>query len=810
ARQTANAAATVGAIPGMGTPIDTLTAVLTSRTGAHPEDNLPVQVMSRPGYADNVTLLSGPDGAGAWVPDRYAKALGLKIGDTVDMSRSALRVSGYYDLPAPHSAIRVAAIYRDLRSEATRKWWCGVQPIIDPPGADFSNAVTPFLVLLEPATALDLYAATYAQPTHYLEYPIADPNLDLDQARTLSGKLSALATRLRANTTGQDPDLPDLAGRMTVTTNLPNFTRRADLTRSGMLPDVLPTTAVGALVGLLVVAAATVFWVQRRRRELTVLSAHGVAARALGVKAMLESFPALLIGAAAGWGLAWLLVARAGPDPVLSGEARPLSLAGAGLALAASILTCGVVAALASRSLTDTVRAHHRTVLGAIPWELLILAGAYPLWRALGDSRSTSDAAGGVGSVAHVPARLLVVPILVVAGLTALAARLAVLWLRRRRLRRSPAAVGAFLGWRRLGRQALMTALLAAAVAVPIARAAYGAAVTGSVRRTIEGEAQLRVGSDVVITLSEPVPVPAVWAGHATEVLRLNGTQVGGFHTDVLAVDPATFPQGAFWTGNLGPSLDTLMDRLRTPSAGATTLLATAPVPEGVQATSYAGSPAFGGQVDVQLLGALPAAQGGYPVALVAADTLGKQADYARPQLWIRGDPEVIRHQAESLNLPIQRLAVADALYANTLWEPLTYTFTYLTALSLLTGIVTVVGLLLYLEAQAPVHRRSYVLLRRMGMRARSHRRALLGEIGYPMIAGLVLGVGVAAGVTWYLRSDLEMTPGVPPATIVAGPAAPVGLITLAVLLAALGAASYAHRRISRARASEVLRDTVG
>src|SRR6185369_3589551 len=82
--------------------------------------------------------------------------------------------------------------------------------------------------------------------------------------------------------------------------------------------------------------AAGMFWVQRRRRELTMLSAHGVGAGALAVKAVAESLPALVAGVAIGWGGAWALVHWAGPDPVLSGEAAPgAALGAAGTLLAA-------------------------------------------------------------------------------------------------------------------------------------------------------------------------------------------------------------------------------------------------------------------------------------------------------------------------------------------------------------------------------------------------------------------------------------------------------------------------------------------
>jgi putative ABC transport system permease protein len=788
-----------GAVPGLGAGIDTVTGLLVA-TGGQRTDAFHIQAMSRPGFADHVTPVTGPEGSGVWIPQTYAEAVGLRPGDTLTVSAAtpppSYQTNGYQ--PGTGS-VRVAAIYRDLRTEPPAPWWCGVRSLFDP-SVEAEGGTPPLVLFDDPATLLSLASTTWATRfTHYAQYPLADPQLAIGPAHRISGDLAGAIAALH-----REPTL----GSAQVTSDLVTFVKRAELAHSGMLPTVLPVTGVGVAVGLLVGAAAALFWVQRRRRELTILSAHGVGARALGLKAVLEALPALLIGAAAGWALAWTLVDRAGPDPVLDSASRPLSLLLALAALAASAVVVGVVAAVACRSLTDTVRARHRTVLAALPWELALLAAAYPLWNVLGGGTETSTRDSGGGVVAHVPGRLLVVPMLLVAGLAALAARLAVRWLRRQARRRSPASVGAYLGWRRLGRQALGSALLGAAVAVPIALAAYGAAVTGSVRATIEGEAKLRTGSDVVISLTQPAPLPRAFAGHGTELLRLDGALIGGVSTNILAVDPETFAQGAFWTSSVdGESMRSLLGALR---GGRVDVFAAAPVPGGQQSASYAGQDILGGSVVVHQLPALPVS-GAYPSALVLRQDLDEQAARSGvTQIWVRGDPRTIHDQAVAAGLPIGRVTVAGDLYANTVWEPLTYSFSYLTALSLLTGVVTVVGLLLYLEAQAPVHRRAYVLLRRMGLRARSHRRALAGEIGYPMVAGLLFGVAVAGALTWVLRSDIEMNPDVPPATIVAWPFAPVVLIALAVLLAMVGAIGYAHRRISRARPTEVLRDTVG
>jgi putative ABC transport system permease protein len=601
-----------------------------------------------------------------------------------------------------------------------------------------------------------------------------------------------------------------------VTSRLTQFVARADLARAGMLPAVVPITGAGLLVGLVVLAAATVFWVQRRRQELLVLAAHGVGTPALGIKALVEALPALTAGTVAGWACSWTLVRWVGPNPVLSGEAAPLAALGAATAFAAGLIVVGVVAALACRPLTDQIPRRRRGVLRRIPWELLLLAGAPGVWRWLGGARELVDGADAVGSVMHVPGRLLVVPIMVITGLAVLAGRLGASYLRLRGLRRRPRAPATFLSWRRIARWPAAAALLAGATAIPISLATYGATVTGSVQATTTAEARLRIGSDVVLTLREPAPIPASLLGQATEVLRLDGAIIGGIQADVLVVDPTTFARNAYW----GPQLDSaavqrLLAPLTTDDGGPVTLIGAAPLPPGDQPATLAGVQIMGGRVHIVPTATLPAQRGGYPVALVPENALSRGASQTERQLWVRGerqlwvrgDPAQIRATAAAAGLPVTRVESATDRYVNTVWEPLTYTFDYLMALCLLTGVVTVVVLLLYLESQAPARRRAYVLLRRMGLSARQHRRAVLAELAIPLTGGLLAGLAVTAGLTIALGPEFEMNPDTPPNIIVAVPYLPIGLTIAAVITVATGATLYAHRRIAGANPSEVLRD---
>jgi putative ABC transport system permease protein len=759
-----------------------------------------INVLARHDFAQHVEVRAGGTGPGLWIPHTLAGSFNLRVGDQLVLDGRTFRGFQQDDeVRVEDVSLPIAAIYTDLRARPADPYWCTVRRLYEgEPGQEFSNRPIAPLVLTDPDTALATAGKQQFSPVHELDFDLRDPRLTYPQAQELVGDLARMEAGLRAD--------PLTAVDFQITARIRDFVPRAALVRASLPPSVLPITAAGVLVGLLVVGAAAVFWVQRRRRELTVLAAHGVGPAALGVKAFLEAVPALTVGAAAGAAAAYTLVRQVGPSDVLSPDAVPRSLLAATAALVAATVVVAVAAAVRCRSLTDVVRRHRRVRLLGLPWELVLVAAGVVLWLTLDASRElTSDANG---SVARVPAKLLVVPILMIIAAAALGSRLGTRWLRRPRPAAAPGAgagrAAFFLAGRRLRREAAVATLLAAATAVPVAFAGYGATVTGSVRATLAAEARFIIGADVVLTLSERVPVPASLAGRATEVGRLNSAIIGGVQADVLFVDPGTYARDAFWDARPagGRDLDEVMTTLRRGG-----VVGADPVPGGLQEIRRSG---VNGNLDVTAVPLIPGEQGGYPVVLAASDAAPELAALATPQLFVRGDPAEVRRAAVDARLPLLRVQVADDLYANTIFEPLTYTFEYLAALSLLTGLITTVGLLLYLESRTPMHRRAYALLRRMRLRPGTHLGALTLELAAPLVAGLAGGAALAALIAMPLFPDFEINPALPPATVLAVPLGAVAGICAAVAVIALLAVTYAQRRVGRATPAEVLRDVAG
>ena len=803
-RRRASVTAEAVATPGMAAPTVTVfaaTAVVRARHGDRDIgglDGAQVWIAGRDGVTAKLTPLQGPDGAGVWIPRSLAEAHGLGVGDDMDFATLRLAPSDNgppVDPAAAPAPVRIAAVYADLANPGADEYWCTLQRIYGYLSGKelFAQTILP-VIYTDVATVLRVgVSSTMNIANEYVDVPLADQRPTVPAAHVAAGRVDDLRGRvLREYPT-------DGIFRPTAITSVGRGADRAELVYDTLRDTTAPATAAGVLIGLIVVAAAAVYWVLRREREVRVLAAHGVGPPALAGKAVLEAAPALVAGAALALAVAGGLVRAFGPSPVLSAEAWPFALLIAALGLVAVLVVTAIGTGLRIRRMTDAMPARRRLRLRWLPWELLPAALAALTWQALGGGTARS---GVFGSVAHVPLRLVVVPVLGFLALVGLAARLGAWWISRAGVKDPARRPGLFLALRRIARPVAASVLLGAVTAVPVAMTGFGATVTDSIRLTMDAKAAVILGSDTVATLDRDVPVPPSLAGRATPVLRLSRVLVGGVETDVLGIDPATFAQGAFWSDQLpGRSLDDLVARLSTDRSRG---ISAGTLPAGTHDVRVYGERQF--SVTVSTTRLLPGAQGGYPVLLVHRDTMGNTARFAVPELWIRGDPAAAAADLARTDAPVRAITATPDTFGDSLYEPVTYTFRYLIALNVFAGLVVAAGLLLYVEARTPVYRRGYVVLRRLGMRRRAHTVALVLETALPMGAGLLLGLLMAGAATAATRAELDLAPGSPPGPLIAVPTGV--LLTMLAVVAGVAAASstFAYVRAVRAKPGEVLR----
>ena len=197
------------------------------------------------------------------------------------------------------------------------------------------------------------------------------------------------------------------------------------------------------------------------------------------------------------------------------------------------------------------------------------------------------------------------------------------------------------------------------------------------------------VGADVVVTLAQPAEVPPALAGRTTEVLRVNGVLVGGVQTDILVIDPATFARDAFWDDRpIGMSAVRRDGRRARRRRGRRLAAARA----ASQQITYLGrrSPADRASRAVDGAARQP---GQLPDdADRPARRPATSLTAARRNCGCAATRRRSGAQSIDAGLPLARITVARDLYADTVFEAVTYTFDYLAALSLLTGLITAVG----------------------------------------------------------------------------------------------------------------------
>jgi putative ABC transport system permease protein len=754
--------------------------------------------VGRQGFLDHIDVMTRadvPTGVPTvWVPDDVAAQLGVRAGDRMTATGQAN--------PLP---VVVAGTYRDMRYLKADSYWCSVRPlyqVLDP----FAKALPP-LILADVDTVVTVVDAVQAPAADDMfEFPLADDSPDRATARRTVAALPALLPAIR------DGLGSDQAQFLSVTSALPRFAQRSDLVASSLRLPIYAVSGAAVLVGLFVIGAATLLWSRRRRHELVVLAVHGSSPAGIGGKAVLEAAPALLAGAATAWFSSrtfagWLSPAdRVDPQMLIAGGIAAVAV------LAAGLVTVSAVAAHRCRRLVDP---RPRTAPGwrsLVPWELVPLAAALPLWHVLGGATRESGAADTfTGAVVELPGRDFLVPIIVIVAGATFVARAATVALRRRGQRYTPSGHARFLAWRRLVRDPIVVAALLVATIVTASLAGYGAAVTATVQATVAAKARAVTGADVVVDTDQPataatgVPTAIAADDAATVVGRTDSVQLASITLSLLAVDPEEFtkvaPIGDLLAGR------PVADALRPTSSGQPpTIVATAPVPSGIRQLRTSTGVTW--TVRVISVPDLPGRHGGEPLAIAARASVPPAvlAD-AHTAIWIHTDrPQQVAAAAAGLS-GARAVTIADDIFVGTLYEPVTYTFGYFVAVAVLTAVIVVVGLLLHLEARSVGHRRAYIHLRRMGMRARTHRAALLWEFGSILGTGLVISVGAVILLINALRSGLDVDPSIPPGAVLTLPIAAFTITVAAAAFTAITASGYAHARVASAKPAEVLRD---
>ncbi|KQS68518.1 FtsX-like permease family protein [Modestobacter sp. Leaf380] len=785
-RALADGWADVGADAAVAVAITAPGPVTTSGGG---RTSLPARVLFRTGALDHVRWEQGPatGTAGVAVPASWAEPAGLAPGDTLGLGGATVPVVG---------------VYTDLFAYDPGPTWCDYRPLF----ANDASADTPppALLLASDAAVVDAVSPGTAATELLRQVPVdaADTSVS-DATALLRDQARAQAAALSATGAPADLAVPG--------TRLAEAVARAELVESGLRGPVVPVAVAGALLALVLVAAAGSSWADRRATEVRLLAARGVGPVPLAGKAALELGLPALAGAALGWGAARLLVAALGPADDLDPAATTTALGAGAAAFVAGLAAAAAVAGLRARGTAERApgSAPHRPA--RVPWEVGLLLAAGWCWALL----QGRDAVVSERGVAQVDGLLVAFPLLGVAGAAVLTARLLTALLPRLRrwaARRRPTV---FLAVNRLAAARAATATLLVAVTLPVAVLGYTATLTAGSRATLEAKVGVQIGAGAaVLSVSRFDPTPAVTAAGAY-VVRYGSASVTdpeGGRTDVqvLAVDPDDLAGTAAWVDSFADEpLPDLLARLEGPDVDGRLPVVAAGLPAGPADLRLGSLP-----VPAQVVGTadvLPGRRTAAPVVLVDADRLPEVDRTAgadrTAELWTDGETAAAQEALTAAGSQRNRTIVPADVQTTADFLGITWTFGYLSALAVFVGVIALGGLLLYLQARSRVRVSGYVMARRLGLTRRTHLASLVVELGGVAVAGTVVGGVLAAGAVAlvYRRLDVDLLR--PPTPLLDVPwtalAATVVLTPAAAVLAAL----YAQRAADRADPATVLRE---
>ena len=786
-------------MPNLGPPVLAMSGPQVQLTGG-PDRRIGGRLLYRDGFEGQIRKLDAAPGVGGvWLPSEAAAQLGARPGDRITVS-----------LTGRSARVRVAGTYRELHRSPPTPYWCSLAERIYPPG--FAEDPPPPLVLADRATFTAISRRLQETRLEFSwDLELAD-GVTLARAKDTVAGYEAARRAVAADGGGLIPPEQAAAfnspGVVVTATQLPFLVQRSEAIVAAVSGAIGPVAVAGTGVALLLVAAAGSYWVDRRRVEVALLAARGVGPLAIAAKAILEMALWVVLGGLLGWLAAIGLVRLLGPSDLLDPAAGPAALARTGVAVAAGLALLGLVAGLRARAMTERGIGARPGVLARVPWELAVLALAAVAFRRLADE-------GPPVATGTEPPRidllLLAFPMLFLVGTVALAVRLLGLVVGRLRTAGAAWPHALYLAARRVAHGARLALLLVAASALSIGVMVYAATLTLSVRTTLDAKARTFVGSDVSVEgFTRDAAIPADL--DATVVDRYEEVQVAGMPVMMLAIDHTTFARGAFWDRSLADEpLDKLVAGLAPGPAGT-------PVPVVVVGRTLpdrftfdlflgtAGRSARLQAVVTERVRAFPGMRAN-PLVVVDRRALGDLQPAKETLLWARGSREQVlaaldRADVRVVGVVTEARQVLDvSSFLATAW-----TFGFLQALGVLTGLITAGGLLLYLETRQRGRRAAYALSRRMGLSRAAHLGSLLAEVGGTLLGGFAIGVGLSLVAARLVYLRLDALPTVPPVPLLRAPVLALAGTAAAVLAVTWLAAWMAQRSADRTNLAEVLR----
>jgi putative ABC transport system permease protein len=756
-----------------------------------------VQLMSRTGFLDHITVLDGATGsdAGVWIAESTAGAIGIEPGDEVTIG------SG----PLP-THVPVAGVYRDLFVGERDPFWAPFAGAIYPTAT--ADAPPP-PVLAERDVFLDLTTRLEDFGLYGWDVQVAGASgLTFDTASR-----SATALRRLAAETGR-PDRPIGAALQapTVETPLVDVVGQTSATVGSIAGPVGTLALAGEVAALVALAGAAAYTVRRRRTEVRLMHALGLPWTRFAIRSSIESIVPIALGAAAGWAATSLALRAWGPSGAIDASAFRDAAVSTTVAAGVSVVLLGAAAVAAARSeVAEAAGGRVARFAVRAAWEvpILVLAAA-ALYEIT--SRGTGPVVGADGIV-RIDRFLLLFPILFIAGAAGLIVRGVAAGLARIGPGASTAPVPVYLAVRRLGSSPRIVLLLMTASCLAVGILIYGAAMARSIGVATDDKAHLGIGSDVSATATRLLTLPPAEGLAATNVIEGSARMAGSDEpVTVLGIDPGSFEAAAFWDPRFSNvPLEDLLSSLSRAGTRLPAVVANDELPPG-------GAVVLGGfDVPIAVVGDASAFPGQGPGATVVLSTplleerltahgISLPSVGFENRVWVRGPSARGVTYLEGLGLSRQSIRTATALAAEPGFRAVASTFGFMQMLGIVSALVALIGMTLYVQARQRARYVSYAISQRMGLTFGGNVLAAFIEITAIMGTAFAVGGALAVIAGWILAPWIDPLPALAPGPSL-HPPYPQLWWAFAVTIAAAGVTALVIcGRAERANVAQVLR----
>jgi hypothetical protein len=802
----------LGDIEQLGDPVLTILGPTVSMSKPGGTTDLHVRLLSKSGWQQHVKMVEGdPDAHGMWLADTVAETIGVHPGDEV-----------VFESQDVTRRVEVVGIYEALvKSAIATPYWGSLTNEIYP--QLLGDPEPPAFALLDPEDLADVAPSLgYEDARFTWEYPIrtSEP-LTLPLARKLEERFDVFqhdfgntesrlgraffCTALCVNSAG----VGNYASLLS--TIVPQIDDQISAIKSPI--DLLSTA--GTIVALTVIASAGVFMIARRKTEAALLFARGAGAASVGFKTVIESVIPALLGTAAGFGIAWLLVSVLGPDGAIDPSARDQGIRSAAMGIPVSVALIGIVATISFLRQSEAASSRLRS-LANLPWEIAVLALAGFCLRNLLNGRAIVQEAR---SVARPSAYLLLFPIFFVGGFAGLAARS--LQPPLKRLVKGSRGMGdaSYLTLHRLAGARRLAVVLVTACALALGILVYAQTVVNSLETTVDAKSLLFVGSDVQAQIRFDQDPPSDIEFPMTKVTKMpsKGALPGReAPVDVVAVDPDTLASAAYWSSSFAADpLEELASRLGE-SRGDRVPVVIAGWDDDSVSNLQIGHVSIPIEV-IALPKNFPGRTLGDPIVAIDVAAIARFNEVAgfpdvlqeasnSSELWIKGPTGAILNDLAASETTIFQTLTAREVRTIPSIVTVTRTFGYLKSLGFGAGLLAIVSLVMYLQARQRNRVVSFALSRRMGLSNSKHRLSLVLELGGMLVAAFAVATGLALVAARLILDEIEPLKKIPPDSLFEIPVPLLVACGAVLLLTAIAGGYVTNRTAEKANFAEVMR----